>query len=140
MSQIYQVGEESVWNPSNGAARLFHRQVALFEAELGLPSGIGPLENDECLIDPSVLGPFAEALVARHGHTGHAVIRALSEGFVATVLVLAERAGAQVRMPDPTDSPEGRRDIQVPLLDPYGSQREDGLRAAARELSRAMPR
>ncbi|WP_330296984.1 DUF6086 family protein [Streptomyces sp. NBC_00503] len=140
MSQIYQVGEESLWNPSNGAARLFHRQLAVFEAELGLPSGIGPLENDECRIDPAALGPFTEALLARHGHTGHAVVRALSEGFVATVLVLAERAGAQVRRPVPSDSPEGRRDVQVPLPGPYGSSYEDRLRAAARELSRAMPR
>ncbi|MFI5865304.1 DUF6086 family protein [Streptomyces sp. NPDC051546] len=140
MSQYYDVGDETVWNPSNGAARLFHRQVAVFEEELGLPSGIGPLINDECQLDPAALGAFAEALVARHGTTGHAVIRALSEGFVATVLVLAERAGAQVRWPRPADSLEGARDVQVPLPDPCGSSVESQVRAAARELSRRMPR
>lgn len=127
MSQYYDLGDETLWNPSNGAARLFHRQVALFEAELGVPSGIGPMENDECQIDPAALGPFAEALVARHGLTGHAVIRALSEGFVATVLVLAERAGAQVRWPPDAGSS-------------YESAVAAELRAFAGEMSGAMPR
>ncbi|MFD5148968.1 DUF6086 family protein [Streptomyces sp. NPDC058401] len=140
MSQYYDVGDETVWNPSNGAARLFHRQVAVFEEELGLPSGIGPLINDECQLDPAALGTFAEALVARHGTTGHAVIRALSEGFVATVLVLAERVGAHVHWPQPADSLEGARDVQVPLPDSYESLAESEVRTAARELSRRMPR
>ncbi|MFE9565689.1 DUF6086 family protein [Streptomyces sp. NPDC006487] len=127
MSQYYDLGDETLWNPSNGAARLFHRQVALFEAELGVPSGIGPMENDECQIDPAALGPFAEALITRHGLTGHAVIRALSEGFVAAVLVLAERAGARVKWP-------------VSPRNSYESTAADLLRAAAGELSRRMPR
>ncbi|WP_327253331.1 DUF6086 family protein [Streptomyces sp. NBC_01244] len=127
MSQYYDLGEESLWNPSNGAARLFHRQVALFEAELGVPSGIGPMENDECQINPGALGPFAEALITRHGLTGHAVIRALSEGFVATVLVLAERAGVRVNWP-------------VSPVNSYESTVADELRALAREMSGAMPR
>ncbi|MDD9377007.1 DUF6086 family protein [Streptomyces sp. ZAF1911] len=140
MSQYYDVGDETVWNPSNGAARLFHRQVALFEEELGLPSGIGPMEMDECQIDPAALGVFTAALLARHGHTGHAVIRALSEGFVATVLVLAERVGAPVAWPQPADSLEGARDVQVPLPGSYEASADAALRAAARELSRRMPR
>ncbi|MER5488878.1 DUF6086 family protein [Streptomyces sp. NPDC002812] len=127
MSQYYEVGDETLWNPASGAARLFHRQVALFEEELGLPSGIGPMEMDECQIDPAALGVFTEALVARHGHAGHAVIRALSEGFVTTVLVLAERAGVgDLRVP--------------PLPGSYEASAEDALRAAARELSGRMPR
>jgi hypothetical protein len=43
MSQYFDMGEETLWNPSNGASRLFQRQVAVFESELGLPSGIGPM-------------------------------------------------------------------------------------------------
>ncbi|MCJ0873456.1 DUF6086 family protein [Streptomyces sp. AP-93] len=141
MSQYYDLGDETLWNPSNGAARLFHCQVALFEAELGVPSGIGPMENDECQIDPAALGSFAEALVARYGLTGHTVIRALSEGFVATVLVLAERAGVRVNWPrPPAGSPEGARDVQVPLPGSCESLAESALRAFARELSRRMPR
>ncbi|WP_254882141.1 DUF6086 family protein [Streptomyces sp. NA03103] len=37
----FELGDETLWNPSNGAGRLFMRQVEVFEAELGLPSGIG---------------------------------------------------------------------------------------------------
>ncbi|MET9464387.1 DUF6086 family protein [Streptomyces sp. NPDC006544] len=161
MSQYYDVGDETVWNPSNGAARLFHAQLGVFEAELGVPSGIGPLENDECRIDPAALGVFTGALLARHGSTGHAVVIALSQGFVATVLVLAERAGAHVRWPPPpaAGSPEGGRDVQLRLRPPgptatlpppagpssrasgsYEASRLAELRSAARELSGSMPR
>ncbi|WP_245985008.1 DUF6086 family protein, partial [Streptomyces tateyamensis] len=34
MSQYYNMGDETLWNPSNGASRLFLRQVAVFEEEL----------------------------------------------------------------------------------------------------------
>ncbi|WOX17170.1 DUF6086 family protein [Streptomyces sp. N50] len=37
----FDAGDETLWNPSNGAGRLFLRQLELFEAELKLPSGIG---------------------------------------------------------------------------------------------------
>ncbi|PBC86909.1 MULTISPECIES: DUF6086 family protein [unclassified Streptomyces] len=96
MSQYYDMGDQTLWNPSNGVSRLFLRQVALHEEELALPSGIGPMDADECRIDPTDFTAFVDALLARHRHTGHAVMIALSEGFVATVLVLAERAGIEV--------------------------------------------
>ncbi|WP_256090603.1 DUF6086 family protein, partial [Actinacidiphila rubida] len=96
MSQYYDVGDRTLWNPSNGASRLFRHQVAVFEAELGLPSGIGPMGADECAIDVAAFSLFVNALVARHRRISHQVIVALSDGFVATVLVLAERAGLAV--------------------------------------------
>jgi len=34
MSQYFDLGDETLWNPSNGASRLFRSQVAVFEAEL----------------------------------------------------------------------------------------------------------
>ncbi|MGW6685577.1 DUF6086 family protein [Streptomyces sp. NPDC054961] len=163
MSQYYDVGDETVWNPSNGAARLFHAQLGVFEAELGVPSGIGPLENDACRIDPAALGVFNEALLSRHGSTGHAVIIALSQGFVATVLVLAERAGACVSQSQSpasaAGSAEGGRDVRLgpraagpaaslpppaasssPAPGSYEAARLARVRSAARELSGAMPR
>jgi Family of unknown function (DUF6086) len=74
---------------------LFLRQVALFEEELALRSGIGAMEQDEAQIDPAVLEGFVEALLARRARTNHAIMQALSDGFVATMLVLAERAGTE---------------------------------------------
>ncbi|MGW7616116.1 DUF6086 family protein [Streptomyces antimycoticus] len=93
MSQYFSMGEEPLWNPSSGAARLFLRQTAVFEAELGLPSGLGPMENDECQIDSVVLGAFANAVLAHRERTRHAVILALSLHGEGTA-VEGEGAGA----------------------------------------------
>ncbi len=71
MSQYYDVGDETLWNPSNGSSRLFLEQLAIFEAEIGLPSGIGPMEADECQVDPAALDVFVNALLAWHRETRH---------------------------------------------------------------------
>lgn len=140
VSQYYDMGDQTLWNPSNGASRLFLRQVALHEAELGLPSGIGPMEADECRIDPTGFKAFVDALLARHRSTRHAVMIALSEGFVATVLVLAERAGIEVAWKS-SDGATGDelRDVQVPA--PPAPDQEAwaaALRQKSRELDRFM--
>lgn len=144
MSQYYDLGDRTLWNPSNGASRLFLREVAVFEAELGLPSGLGPMENDACDVDPAALGVFADALVDRHRRTRHAVIQALSEGFVATVMVLAERAGVGVRW-ESAESAESdpvapARDVQAgPAVGRLPQVSVDrALRRKAQELSRFM--
>lgn len=58
MSMYFDVGDETLWNPSNGAGRLFMRQVEVFEAELKLPSGIGQGrywgDPDTFEVDPAV--------------------------------------------------------------------------------------
>ncbi|WP_337463411.1 DUF6086 family protein [Streptomyces sp. AA1529] len=96
MSQYFDIGDETLWNPSNGVSRMFQRQVGVFEAELELPSGIGPMVNDECQISPDTFEIFVSALLAQHRKTHHTIRHALCEGFTATVLVLAERAGIKV--------------------------------------------
>ncbi|GLW71474.1 hypothetical protein Kpho02_37730 [Kitasatospora phosalacinea] len=140
MSQYYDLGDETLWNPSNGASRLFLHQVAVFEAELGLPSGIGPMEMDESQVDPAALGVFANALLDRYQQSLHAVVRALTEGFLLTVLALAERAGVGIRWEPSAPAPgAGLRDVQVPV----GASAPDGvaeLRRKVRELSRFMAR
>jgi hypothetical protein len=97
VSQYFELGDVTLWNPSSRTSRLFLGQVALFEQELGLTSGIGAMESDESQVVPGVLERFVEALLMYRARTNHAVAQALSDGFVATVLVLAERAGIQVR-------------------------------------------
>ncbi|MGW6944037.1 DUF6086 family protein [Streptomyces xanthophaeus] len=145
MSQYFDVGEETLWNPSNGASRMFRRQVAVFEAELELPSGIAPMENDECQIDPAVFEVFVHALLAQHRRTGHAIVLALSEGFTATVLVLAERAGIKVDWVHLGAAPQGPlTDVQVTAGAGMSAPAEGGawgaaLREKAYELGRRMP-
>lgn len=144
MSHYYELGEVALWNPSNGASRLFLRQVALFEEEVGLPSGIGPMRNDEAQISPEVFEVFVHTLLAWRRRTHHAVISALSDGFLATVLVLADRAGIVVERPDRSSGETAElRDVQVgpgavPAIDPDGW--EAWVRDQARELAGFMPR
>ncbi|MER5661683.1 DUF6086 family protein [Streptomyces mirabilis] len=146
MSQDYDMGDETLWNPSNGASRLFLRQVALFEAELELPSGVGPMVNDESRIDRVAFAVFVDALLAWHRGTSHAVMLALSEGFAATVLVLAERGGVAVdwaRLGAAPDCPS--ENVQISALTgmsapPEGGTWESRLRERSRELGRFMPR
>ncbi|MFD6228225.1 DUF6086 family protein [Streptomyces sp. NPDC060232] len=146
VSQYFDLGDETLWNPSHGASRMFQRHVAVFEAELELPSGIGPMENDECQIDPVALETFVNALLARHRRTSHAIILALSEGFTATVLVLAERAGIRLNWARLGATPEAPfEDVQVSVGTGWsvaadGGAWGAGLREMARDLGGRMPR
>ncbi|MFC9133343.1 DUF6086 family protein [Streptomyces sp. NPDC057099] len=135
MSMYFDIGDETLWNPSNGAGRLFVRQVEVFEAELKLPSGIGHKhwgDPDTLEVDPAVYAEFARGLVAWHCRTGHSVILTLSEGFVATAVALARRAGIEVEIPP---------DVQVPS-DPRTASAADltALDTRAREMDRWMSR
>ncbi|MCX4592202.1 DUF6086 family protein [Streptomyces sp. NBC_01549] len=146
MSQDYDMDDETLWNPSNGASRMFLRQVALFEAELELPSGIGPMVNDESRIDRETFAVFVDALLARHRRTSHAVMLALSEGFAATVLVLAERGGVAVDWARLGAAPDGPpENVQISACTgmsapPEGGAWESRLRERSRELGRSMSR
>ncbi|GGS10585.1 MULTISPECIES: DUF6086 family protein [Streptomyces] len=148
MSMYFDIGDETLWNPSNGAGRLFLRQVGVFEAELGLPSGIGQGkywgDPDTLEVDPAVFAQFVRGLVAWHCQAGHAVITALSEGFVSTAIALARRAGIDVEMPEPGPGHVCggvQSDVQVP-----GNPRAASaivvaaLDTRAREMDRWMAR
>lgn len=148
MSMYFDIGDETLWNPSNGAGRLFLRQVEVFEAELNLPSGIGQGkywgDPDTLEVDPVVYEEFVRGLVVRHCRTGHSVILALSEGFVATAVALARRAGIELEMPEPrTGHVAGgvQRDRQVPG-DPRTASAAvvTALDTRAREMDRWMAR
>ncbi|MFJ4704862.1 DUF6086 family protein [Streptomyces anulatus] len=134
MSQYYKMGDRTLWNPSNGASRLFTRQVALYEAELGLASGLGPMEADECRIDPAVFAAFANALLVWHGGTRHAVMATLSEGFVATALALAEKANIEVDW----RAAESAESDYLKISGPRAKEWTTALRQKVRELTRHL--
>ncbi|MFD6397166.1 DUF6086 family protein [Nocardia sp. NPDC060249] len=96
MSQYYEMDGTTLWNPSHGASRLFLNQVEFLAGELGVPSGFSPMESDVCAVTPVVLEVFLAAVLAWRGHTGHAVVQALSDGLLATLVVIAERAGITI--------------------------------------------
>ncbi|MFI9787928.1 DUF6086 family protein [Kitasatospora sp. NPDC051984] len=140
MSQCYGIGEETVRNPSNGASRLFISQVSVYQTEMGLQSGIGPMRADEWQIDPDAFKEFGDALLAWHRRTTYEVMAAPSEGFVVTMLVLAERAGIEVNWQSAGSAEDGGlKDVQVPAA-PGSAEAAwmAALQHRARELGRFM--
>lgn len=144
MSQYCQLGEITLWNPSMGASRLFLRHVGLFEEELGVPSGIGPMEADEAQISRESLDAFVAALLEWRGRTNHAVMTGLSDGFAATLLVLADRAGVVARWPGRAAGDlEELHDLQVnpnPGDAIGGGDWQRRVHEQARQLARFMAR
>jgi len=136
VSQYYEAGAVTLWNPSNGASSLFLRQVALFEEEVGLPSGIGPMEADEAEVSPASFGAFVSALLAWRARTGHAVIQALSDGFIAVCLVLSERADIKPHWPEVSEA----RRVEDTSSAASVSGWETRVRELAGMLAASMPR
>ncbi|GAA2865524.1 DUF6086 family protein [Nonomuraea rubra] len=112
MSQYYQVGDQVLWNPSNGVSALFMRSAHALAPETGLPTGLGPMRSDECQIDLEAFAAFVSALVERYERSNHPVLHALMEGFIATALVLVQRGGAELVRSERVDG-DGWRDVQV---------------------------
>ncbi|GAB2679196.1 DUF6086 family protein [Kribbella swartbergensis] len=137
MSQDYRDGDIVLWNPSSGVSRVFLGQVRLFEGELSLASGVGPMEADECQFDVEHLSTFAQALLTYCGASNHEVLHALTNGFVITVLALAERAGAEV---PPSRFDGGQHDVQAGRGPAPAAETEDELRQRAHAMLPFMPR
>nr|WP_276145469.1 DUF6086 family protein [Streptomyces sp. YIM 130001] len=114
---------------------MFASQVTFYQAELVLSSGIGPMGADECQIDPIALAVFVDALLARHGESRHAVMATLPEGFVATMLTLAETAGVEVNWPGAERAESGTLET---TSDPHAGEWTAALRQKSRELARHM--
>lgn len=134
MSQYFQIGDHVLWNPSTGVARLFIRSAEALAPETGLPTGLGPMESDECEIDLVVFTAFVSALVERYERSNHRILHSLMEGFIATALVLVERGGAELSVSAANDG--DWRDVQVPAQSATVVRWAD---LAARH-ARAMPR
>ncbi|TCJ97346.1 DUF6086 family protein [Nocardia alba] len=144
MSQYYELNGITLWNPSNGASRLFSSHVRFFEGELGISSGIGRMESDVCEVDPVVLEMFLSTVLAWRRRTGHAVVQALSDGFLATLLVIARRAGITMSLSAVVDhGAAGMQDAQAGPnpLPGHGGEFEwiATIREHARQLDRFMP-
>ncbi|MBO0805246.1 MAG: hypothetical protein J2P25_19480 [Nocardiopsaceae bacterium] len=141
MSQVFKVGETTVWNPSNGVGRLFVRSADALAPLVNLPTGIGQAHSgdpDEWAVDMAAFEVFVGALADRYQRSSHVILRSLMEGFIATALVLVERGGGRMpsqaadRGPEPSDFPVTTHGVGP--LAPAGRLSE--LSAAH---SRAMP-
>lgn len=117
VSQYFDVGERTLWNPSNGPGRLFVEVAKALESVAELPCGIGvgqwgPGDPDSHGIDLPAFTAFTDALVRRYRESSHLILRSLMEGFIATAIVLVERGGGTV--PALSEEPgTDNRDVQV---------------------------
>lgn len=111
MSQYFKVGDQVLWNPSNGVAGLFMRSAEALAPETGLSTGLSPMEGDECQIAPAAFAAFVSALVERYELSNHRILHSLMEGFIATALVLVQRSGVELPVSDANG--DGWRDVQV---------------------------
>lgn len=97
MSQNFVVGEQMVWNPSNGPGQLFVRSADALAPVAGLPTGIRqahPGDPDEWAIDMPVFEAFVDALVDRYQWSAHLVMRSLMEGCAAALLEVSRSSAA----------------------------------------------
>ncbi|MEV5708625.1 DUF6086 family protein [Actinoallomurus sp. NPDC052274] len=136
----FQVDDRVLWNPSNGVARVFVRTAEVLVPEAELPTGLGPMVEDECQVDMAAFTAFVRALIGRYEASNHRILRSLMEDFIAVALVLVERGGGTLR---PSDPPVGWQDVQAgPGTElPPSDQRGGTERWAAlvAEYARAMP-
>ncbi|NRQ31487.1 hypothetical protein HII36_06480 [Nonomuraea sp. NN258] len=141
MSQYFRVGDQILWNPSSGVAGLFMRSAEALAPETGLPTGLGPMESDECEIDPATFAVFVSALVERYERSNHPILHSLMDGFIATALVLVERSGAELSPPDTNDTTW--KDVQVSEHSEWPLDRQlheiDRWAALSARHARAMP-
>lgn len=99
MSQYFQSDGVVLWNPATARAQRFLEEVRALEVELDTPSGVGPMESDECEIDLPALSRFARILATstRPETCGETVL---------TVLAMAVRSGATATWPPPLNKSE----------------------------------
>lgn len=82
-----------LWNPSNRAADFFIAGVRSVEAVLEAESGIGPIVQDEVIVEASMLSNF---MVASQIELCHPTMRAQVAGLLAIVAVLLVRTETSV--------------------------------------------
>ncbi|WP_308314614.1 DUF6086 family protein [Streptomyces gilvus] len=91
-----------LWCPSSEVARAFVGTAEVFSHVFDVDSGIGDPVDGVCVIDFRDFGALCAAVVDRFGTTDQGILRSLSLGFVATSLVLIDRAGRPApAMPGP---------------------------------------
>jgi hypothetical protein len=140
MSQCFRAGDTVLWNPSNGVAQLFLRNVEAVAPLVDIPTGLGPARADEYEIDVATFTTFVGALVRRYRSSTHPILRSLIEAVTAVGIVLVDRAGGTV--PSLAEEPAAMdmTDVAVFTTGFGAGGKSARLRQLADDLSRAMPR
>ncbi|MFK0111273.1 DUF6086 family protein [Streptomyces sp. NPDC091217] len=95
-----------LWEPQEAVARLFRGHLETVSGLLGAPSRIRDLPDGNCAVDIPGLEEFCDRAIAEYHRSDQGIFRSLTVGFIATVMVLLDRAGCP--MPDVPDAPRSR--------------------------------
>ncbi|WP_155368449.1 DUF6086 family protein [Catellatospora vulcania] len=139
MSQYFSIGDQDLWNPASRVGQLFYRTAGVMAQLVDTPHGLHDTEQDEYQVDPVQFMAFVDALARCHLSSTHTALRTLISGFLATAVVLTERAGLAV--PALTEPVVAKpRDHSCTTERPDVSGDIVALFARSRELDRTMAR
>lgn len=82
-----------IWCPGADVAHAFVGTAEVFSGVFGVDSGIGLPVDGVCVIDFWYFSALSAAAVDRFNTSDQGILRSLSLGFIATSLVLIDRAG-----------------------------------------------
>ena len=82
-----------IWCPTADVALAFIGTAETFSHVYAVESGVGEPVDGECVIDFADFGALSAAAVHRFSTSDQGILRSLSLGFIATSLVLIDRAG-----------------------------------------------
>jgi uncharacterized protein DUF6086 len=92
VSYVFDIGNATVWSPALRIGSLFVTMAESLAAWKGTPSGLSAMASDYYEIDSDVFSTFVQTL-ARDDSAAHEIFGALTHGFIATCLVMLDRAG-----------------------------------------------
>jgi hypothetical protein len=93
MSYIFEAGDATVWSPALRVGSLFVTMAECLANWEGVPTGLSAMASDYYEIDVEAFGALVRALL-NDSSAGHAIFGQILHGFIATCLVMLERAGA----------------------------------------------
>jgi hypothetical protein len=109
VSYVFDVGDETVWNPSLRTGRLFVGLTRYLAELTSRPTGLNAVANDMYEIEVKPFRILVNAVYEDFRSTDHLVYRGQLRGWLLTSLVLLDRAGGP--LPALGDEPELQQDL-----------------------------
>ncbi|WP_406444074.1 DUF6086 family protein [Streptomyces sp. NBC_01613] len=82
-----------LWEPQESIARLFRGHFETVAGLIDAPAGFADLPDGDCVIGIHGLEKFCELAITEYHRSNQGIFRSLTVGFIATALVLLDRAG-----------------------------------------------
>ena len=95
MSYSFEVGDELIYDPALRVGKLFLGQALAAADVFDVPSGLHPMLDGTCAVDPQVFAAFVAELQACHLQSQHPELLLLTKGVLIVALALLLRTGQQ---------------------------------------------